>query len=380
MAGIPAIGRPRDRRTPTLALCAGLALVAGSGAAAAQVAPAASARALDDGALRSVYLDLCGRPPLADERAQWLGKELGELTHALVVEREAWSRWYEEQLYYFLLVDNFRPQTPRVDAIPDELAAGTLEVRDAIHRIALCPSFDQRNPGADTFVTVVMEQLLGLVVQKNPRELEIGKKLYDGASGTFLGTAGRSQADVVRIAIEHRLFAECFLRREYGRLTGREPDAKELAGWTKSFQADPAAYRALLAGWLDSPAYAKRLGQRRPMPNRLFVRALGVDLLGRVPSDDESFRLRTALDGLSDPTPLRAVLARLMLDSGKVKLPARDAIPDAPAWIRETFLRLLGRAPDASELELFTDAFADPACKPSTVVLAIVSHPDYATY
>ena len=39
-----------------------------------------------------------------------------------------------------------------VEAIPAGLTAGKLSVRDAIHRIALLPSFDLRNPGADTFV------------------------------------------------------------------------------------------------------------------------------------------------------------------------------------------------------------------------------------
>src|SRR5205814_8795338 len=127
------------------------------------------------------------------------GKPIAAVAEAITSTREFWDRWLEEQLYYFLLVSNFRPRSERVLAIPADIAAHKLDVREAIHLIALSSNFDQRNPGADTFVTVVMEQLAGLEVQKNPRHLEIGKKIYDGGDGVFLGTPGKCQADTVKI-------------------------------------------------------------------------------------------------------------------------------------------------------------------------------------
>jgi hypothetical protein len=165
-----------------------------------------------------------------------------------------------------------------------------------------------------------------MVVQKYARELEIGKKLYDGSAGTFLGTSGRSQADVVRIAIEHRLFAECFLRREYQRVVGREPTRRSSPpGPRRSKPIRRRTARCSPAGSTRRPTRSVSDTPADAQP--LFVRALGVDLLGRVPSDDESFRLRTALDGLSDPDAAarraRAPDARL----GKVKLPARERSP-----------------------------------------------------
>src|SRR5690349_15943082 len=171
--------------------------------------------------LRTLYLDLLRRPPFDEERTSFradvtdhttacttpgavtpaplLGPvDLAGKSRALAASPEFWQQWFEEQLYYFLLVDNFAPRGEGMLEIPGELAAGKLHVRDAIHRIALSSSFDQRNPGADTFVTVVMEQLAGLAVEKNRRELEIGKAMYDGKPGNFLGRAGSTRSDIVR--------------------------------------------------------------------------------------------------------------------------------------------------------------------------------------
>jgi len=281
------------------------------------VTKAPPAQPLDDGSLRAAYLDLFGRPPFAEERAHWLGRARRELCDALIDNTEYWKQWLEEQLYYFFLIDNFRPESERVAAIPADLTAHKLNVREAIHRIALCPSFDQRNPGADTFVTVVMEQLDGIKVQKNARELEIGKAIYDGTPGTFLGKSGTSQADIVRIAVEDKAFTETFLTREYKRLVRREPERKALNDWARRCQRDPSLYTAFVREWILSVEWEERLAHPIDQPNRLFVRAMFVDLLGRLPDDDEARRLRTALDGLSDPGPLRSVLARLLIDKSE---------------------------------------------------------------
>lgn len=330
--------------------------------------------------LRTLPMDVLGRPPLDTERAEWSTKSRAELVDALLSTRGFWEHWTQEQLYYFLLLNNFRPKSDRVAAIPAELADAKLDVRAATHRIALSSSFDQRNPGADTFVTVVMEQLCGLEVKKNARELEIGKKIYDGADGTFLGSPGKTQADLVRIAITSPQFTRHFLAREYARYVHAKPDAKELATWAARFDADPRSFRDLVRDWLLSPAYDARVARGAPQENRLFVRSLYVDLVGRAPTEEEAEPLREALDGLADPTPLRGVLARLLLDSDKVKLPKREELGDAGAWIDGLFARLLGRAPSAEERATFVGSLAEPGCRTQTVVYAIVSGAEYARY
>jgi hypothetical protein len=335
---------------------------------------------LDHGSLRRLFLDYFGRPPFADERSTWIGESRIKLIDSVLLTQEFWQSWLDEQLYYFLLIDNFRPTTESVRAIPAQLADGKIGVLEALHRICLSSSFDRRNPGPDTFVTVVMEQVLGLEVQKNARELEIGKKIYDGARGAFLGRSGSSQADVVHIAMEDRRALRHLLQREYERWMRQPAFEQDLSGWTEALERDPLAMRSVLCAWFRSKACDERLETRAPEPNRLFIRALYVDLLARLPDEGEAERLRSALDGLANSGPLRSLVARLILDSGKAPIPERESIPDAEAWIQGLFERLLGRSPLAKELATFVEAYADPACRPGTVLYAIVSHPEYQTW
>jgi hypothetical protein len=335
---------------------------------------------LDPGLLRTLYLDLLGRPPLSAERALWAGSRAHEWIEATLGSEESWEAWLSEQLWYFLLVDNFRPANEAVVEIPRKLAEGRLNVREALHRIALSPSFDLRNPGADTFVTVVMEQLGGMTVQKNTSELEIGKVAYDGGQGLFLGERASSQSDVVRIVIESKGAARHFLTREHRRFTRRDPDKRELADMVRDFDKDPRVYIQQVRGWLFSTAYQQRLTEDAPVSNRLFVRSLFVDLFDRLPKPDEAEPLRRALDGLADSRPLRSVLVRILLDSGRAGLPAKQEIPDATQWIAERFRRLLGREPTQDELAGFARAFQEPDCRPETILYALLSSTEYHRY
>ena len=338
------------------------------------------AYALDARRLRSAFLDLYGRPPFLEERNVWAGRGLSDLLDVALSSVEFWQNWLDEELYYFLLVENFTPTSERVLKIPEVLAAGKIGVRDALHSIAICASFDRRNPGNDTFVTVVMEQLLGVTVQKIPRELEIGKRLYDGARGTFLGHTGSSQADVVRIVVEDKRSLQHFLRRECERLLRCEPEARDVAQWKRQIGRTGRKYSELLRTWFLSENYERRLATRQPQPNRIYVRSLFVDLIDRLPDESESQRMRNALDGLADAGPLRSVIARLLIDSGQVVLTKKEEIENPTQWIGSLFVRFLGRAARQEELAAFVHAFHDPECRPETVVYAIVSHPEYQTW
>jgi hypothetical protein len=364
------------RRIPVLGLFFGVFLGAGVDYAGAKTQEAP----VDPRTLRALALDLLGRPPLEAEWQRWRTLTRAQLQDELLGSPGFWAHWFEEQLYYFLLVNNFRPEQERLAAIPRELSEKRLDVREALHRIALSSSFDQRNPGADTFVTVVMEQLAGLDITKNQRELEIGKKVYDGAPGTFLGAAAGSQADVVRNAVASHSFAQHFLRREHERLARARPDAKDLAAWSARFEKNPRCFVELLRAWLDSPAYAARLARGAPLENRNFARALYVDLADRLPGFTESEPMREALDSLADSAPLRSITARLLLDSGKLALPARKDLPDAPAWVRSRFQRLFGREATESELAEFSRVLDEPGARVETVLYALVSSPEYNRY
>jgi len=332
---------------------------------------------LDPGRLRAIFFDLFGRPPFSAERRRWLGRGVGELLDEVLGGVAFWDNWLEEQLYYFLLIDNFRPTSEKVRALPAELADGRIGIREALHRIVISASFDRRNPGPDTFVTVVMEQLLGTTVQNRPRDLELGKRMYDGARASFLGRTGSSQADVVRIAIEDSQAMSHFVEREHRRVLGTEPAPRELAAWARELSASGGTHEGILRQWLLSEEYERRLTSPAPLSNRAFVRALHVDLFDRLPDEEEAQRLRGGLDGLADARPLRSILARLLV--GAAPLPPKSEIQDPTSWVAGLFEQLLGRSPGEEELRAFVTAFHDPSCEPSTVVYAIVSHPEYQT-
>jgi hypothetical protein len=334
----------------------------------------------ESGRVRRLFQDLLGRPPYEQERSSAVEQTTPELVDTLLGLEEAWGNWYEEQLYYFLLLDNFRPASDRLEAIPAELQSKTIGIKEALHRICISSAFDRRNPGPDTFVSVVMEQLLGITVQKLPRELETGKRLYEGARGKFLGVEGNAQADVVSIAIRDARMLPHFVAREHARILRQAAPQAEVTRWSAMLARDDHQFTVIQREWLLSPAYEQRLLTRSLQPNRVFVRSLFVDVLGRLPGPDETQRIRGALDGLAQAGPLRALVARVVLDSKEARVPDRQSIEDPARWIGELFGRLLGRAPTAEEQETFLAALSDPACKPSTVVYAIVSHPEYQTW
>ena len=341
---------------------------------------AARARAMDPRALRTVFLDLVGRPPFQAEYEQWLGRGLSELLDHLLGGEEFWAEWWEEQLYYFMLIDQFRPETETARSVPTKLTEGRLSVRDALHRLALTSSFDLRNPGADTFVTVVMEQMCGMTVQDLKRELELGKAAYDGGKARFLGRGIDSQAGVVKTCVEHKRAAQHVATREFMRLMKRAPDRKLAAADGRRLQREPHDYLSIVREWFISDAYLDRLAEPVAKNNRLFVRGMFVDLCDRLPLAEEMEPMRYALDGLSDARPLRSVLVRLLLDGGEADLPDKAAITDPTAWIAGAFERLLGRAATQDELATFVAVFHEQDCRPATVVYALTTNAEYHTY
>lgn len=341
---------------------------------------AAPARALTHGSLRTTFMDLIGRPPFEREYEEWLGQGRHKLLDALLGSDEYWGHWWSEQLYYFLLVDNFQPNAVATRAIPGKLAEGRLDYRTALHRIALTSSFDQRNPGSDTFVTVVMEQFCGLVVQKNRRDLESGKRAYDGGKGNFLGTIVKNQSEVIEVCVNHSRAAKHFLAREHERLVHSPGDKKELGDQARRLHRDPWKFLATTRDWLLSDAYKQRLGRLEPKSNALFLNTLFVDLLDRLPTEDELDPMRTALDALADPRPLRSVVVRLLLDSGRAGIPKKASITDPTQWISRKFRRLLGREATAAELKIFVSTFHQADCRPATIMYALLSHPEYQNY
>ena len=332
---------------------------------------------LDHGWLRALSLDLYGRPPRRADWETWLGKTRAEYVDTALEDEESWRHWLEEQLAYFMLIDEFRPVGTSLDELPKRLAARTMTPRDALHRIALSTSFDMRNPGADTFVTVVMEQLCGLEVQRAERELEIGKSAYDGGSGVFLGSRATSQSDVVKIAVEHDKAAAHFVRREFERLCRAQLARRDASKAARKIEDEPAEMLAHYREWLLSDEYVDRVAEGAPVSNRVWVRSVFVDLSDELPGPDETEALRSALDGLGDPAPLRSAIVRMLLGATATAAPSQEAIGDPSEWVTRTFERLIGRTPTADERSAFSEIAASGNDGPELCLYALMTSVEY---
>jgi hypothetical protein len=329
--------------------------------------------------LQRLCYDALQRGPSPAEVRVLVGAETKDVVDRLLQSREAKSVWFEEQLQYFLLIDQFRPQGATIEQIPARLQKGEIDARGAIAEILLSTGFSLRNPGNDTFVTVVLEQCLGYRVQdaKNKPILDAGKRIYDGKRGKFLGQEGQNQADLLQIVLGHEDFARHLLAREHTRLLGA-PLPKDSPA-VASLQQDPKRFFALLGEWLASPAYLQALPQRRSKTERQFLRGLWHDLLERTPSYEELRNLRNAMQAMADPAPLRSVLAKVVLDSGKCTLPECTAGAEAE-FVRACFTRYLAREPNERERAVFTKTLTQDGGKPDQIVRALVGSLEYQTY
>ncbi len=329
---------------------------------------------------RALFFDLRGRGPTPAEMQEALGREAEEQVDRMLSDPATWEAWLDRELYYYLLIDRFRPTSDRVRALPERLALGAGTAKEATREIVVSVEFNARNPGNDTFVTVVLEQLLGMVVQQKPKVLAAGKTLYDGKTERFLGQVGRNQSDIVRIVLDQREFADRFAERQYRQVFGAPMPKEALARDGARLHADPAAFQALLREWLLSDAYRARTRIPRPKDDLVFIRTLWVDLLGREPTFEEFRNSRNALLALSDPAPVRGVIAQLLLDSGKAPLPAKETLTRPADWVRSRFLDLLGREPTRTETEAFVATLGEYGCEPKTILLAIATSPEYQYY
>ena len=327
---------------------------------------------------RTAY-DLFGRPPSEDELAVAAAAGTEATLERWLGARERADAWFEDELYEFLLIDEFRPGEDRMDDLPGRLASGKIDVKNALAEIAKSQQFNARNPGNDTYVTVVLEQFLGITVQDEPRLLEAGKQMYDGRNATLFGKRGRSQADFVDIATAEPRFATAYITRRATALLGGTPPKADLDRWIRRFRTDPASYSGIEREILLSDAYAAALKTPRKKADRRFVAGLWHDLLGRPPGYQELRNLRNASQALTDPAGLRSLVIGAMLNGGAVSLPMKEET-DAAAWIEDRFLRLLARRPTQTEQAAFLATWRKPACKPSTVLHAILTSPEYDLY
>jgi hypothetical protein len=305
----------------------------------------------------------------------------------LLDSEETWRNWLEDECFHFLLIDQFRPVSDRVAALPAAMCAGRATYRDAHLAIALSSEFNARNPGNDTFCTVVLEQFLGVEVQRNVKLLETAKLAYDGKPQRIFDLQVRNQSDIVQAALAQKAYADLFVRRMERRFLGADLPRAEHDATAAILHSQPGQFRTVLREWLLSDRYAGSARTPRRKNDFQFIRSLFVDLLGRPPSYEEFRNMRNALQALADPTPLRGVLAKVLLDSSAAVPPPA---PTAGAerypgdrfrpQVTDLFRRFLGRDPSSAEMDAFVQVLGEPGATWRTAAMGILSSLQYQTY
>ncbi len=329
---------------------------------------------------RALYLDLIGRTPTEEELGRLVALDYEDRIDLMLGDVATWKQWFDEESFYFLLIDRFRPVSDRMANVAKQMADGTIDFHGAHTAFALSAEFNARNPGNDTYVTVVLEQFLGIEVQSEKRLLAAAKKMYDGSVARIFKQKGNSQSDVVRIALQQPDYASMFMRRMEERYLGEALPEKEHEEYLALITGDRKRFKMVLREWLLSMRYAGKNRGPRPKTDHQFIKSLFVDLLGRAPAYEEFRNMRNALQSLSDPAPLRGVLARVMLDSGAVVPPAADPTTDAPAVVRELFHRFLGRDPLQKEMTAFANELSYGGGSWRPLALALLNSPHYPYY
>ncbi|MEK7483242.1 MAG: PKD domain-containing protein, partial [Planctomycetota bacterium] len=332
--------------------------------------------------IRKVFFDTFNRAPSIAEYSRFQNQSPEQVVDQILSSYEFWENWYEDELFYFLLIDNFRPANEALLSIPERLHKKQFHTREAIQSIVISQYFNARNPGNDTWVTVVFEQLLGMKVQekKNVKHLVTGKKIYDGYKEKLFNQEGKSQADVIYITLAQDIFYELYILRHYERYFGEKPKKEAVQPEIEQYKADPGCYSTIVKQWLLSQKYRDSAWKLRSKTDFKFVRALYVDLLGRRPSFEEYRLLRNALQALSDSRPLRTILVKLIVESGQFTLPEKSAISNSNQWIREQFFRYLCRFPTEQELSIWSSTFPQRFCSPQLMVEALLLNREYNSY
>jgi hypothetical protein len=335
--------------------------------------------------VRHLSLDILLRTPTPAEERAYVGFPVDKVAERMMGSLEACQVWVEEELLFFLLLDNFRPETKAIKSLPRRLYKGQVTAHQAIGEIMMSTGFSLRNPGNDTFVTVVLEQGLGMRVQdrRNVPTLEAGKKLYDGYKVRFLDQQGTTQADIVKIVCGHPGFTRSLLDRYHRRLL-RGPLPKRATALVERVHGDPRQFFPVLREWVGSDLYRAQMRIKRPRSDHQFIRSLYFDLLDRAPRYQEFRNMRNALLSMADPAPLRSVMAKVILDSGRARLPEFDP-GKAAQFVEAAFLRYLGRPPTQDELGRFTRIIANPDVASrkvdgAMVVRTLVTSPEYQYY
>lgn len=335
-------------------------------------------QAADPAALRRVrrlYFDVLARSPTPDEALADAFAEPGELAASLVLRAEAGRAWWEEATLRLGLVEGLRPAGPEALDLPLVLVAERLPPPRAEAVLVRDPSFLRAHPPGRALATALAVLLLER--EPSPAELDAAGRLAAGQPATLPGLPPLADATAwVEAVLASEPFERAAVRRRLLRFLPAGDAERQVGPGVLAARAGGTAWGAFLEKVLRSPQVLDR--QRLERKDDLgLLRGLFVDLLERKPTDRELLALVRALrvvPGAATPFP---ALVKVLVDSGQVPFPLLVDITDAPGWIRDRYLRYLGRVPSAAELAACGEVLLDPQGGPELVTYALLTGPEY---
>jgi hypothetical protein len=321
--------------------------------------------------IRRAYLDVLGRTPTPPEAIAASKRSLDKLVRGLLLQAESGRAWYEALTHRLGLVGDHRPRSAEARDLPLRIPSENLGPATVERTLILDPAFVQRHPVGRSLAEAVGQ----LLFDRAPTEEErgIAMQLAAGAADAPYPSAAAWLDALTR----SRAFAQVAMRRRLSRFVA-SGDAERLTG--ASLVAVETGGRAWLdqqVALLSSKAWRERILLRAKDP-LTFVRSLFVDLLERRPTDRELSAWMHAIQQMPGTRAPFSVLARVLIDSGDVPLPLLVQIRDGPRWLRDRFLRYLGRPPTAQEMDAYGKALLDPKGGIPMVLHALVSGVEYA--
>jgi hypothetical protein len=135
-----------------------------------------------------------------------------------------------------------RAQLEDVLAIPDGLAAGTVDLREMHRRLVTNKIYDQINMGTQNFVISMFQNFLSRYPTATERATS--ELMVDGFPSTIFLENGRSKTEFISIFLNSRDYDEGQVRDAFNRYLYREPHTEELETLTLAYRANHD-YKAL---------------------------------------------------------------------------------------------------------------------------------------
>ena len=326
--------------------------------------------------LRRLYLDVLGRSPTPAEAIAEERQGVRALVKNILLRAEMGRAWVEETSIRFGLFGDTRPVSDEAISLALRVPSENLPPHVVERTLALDPSFLRRHPAGRPLADAIARLLLG----REPTEAEdrAAIALAEGSPVELpeLG-AIESPRDWLLKVMDTRAFRRAAMLRRLRRFLDSGDAGKHVGRALVAVEEGHQSWRAFLEGLLTDRAYLERK-RLRPKGTVTFLRSLFIDLLERKPTDREMTALVRAVRAMGDDTAAFAAVVRIMIDSGQAPIPLLVDIYDLPRWLKDRFLRYLGRMPSKTELQEYGKVAQDPEGGPELIIQALLTGAEYA--